>query len=260
MSRRAGEKKAEVLRLTGEAGALVARSVGEARRLAAQARTRARGRGAQAKLRAAGRLEVLAERAVKVARQIAQRLAGEKITDRLVSLADPDARPIRKGKLGKSTEFGYVFQLAEVTAHTRRGARGFLLPPASAIGAPNETELLPATAAELDRLAIHPREVALDGGFEPTTTNPALPANAAVFIAGRQHPESKQAKRRLARNRVGCEGRISHLKRSYGSTARSYADTQVQRPGWGGRCSPTTSTRSPSTPAENIGPAPHRAI
>jgi len=216
ISRRAGEKKAEVLRLTGEAGKLVGRSVGEARRLAAQARAGARGRGAQAKLAAAKRLEELAERAAKVARQIEQRLAGEKITDRLVSLADPDARPIRKGKLGKPTEFGYVFQLAEVTAHTRRGARGFLLPPPSRIGAPNETELLPATAAELDRLGLRPREVALDGGFEPTTANPALPPGADVFIAGRQHPESKQTKRRLARYRVGCEGRISHLKRSYG--------------------------------------------
>jgi len=216
MGRRAGEKRAEVLRLTGEAGQLVGRSVREARRLAAQARTKARGRGAQAKLHAARRLDELAERAEKVARQIELRLAGEKISDRLVSLADPDARPIRKGKLGKPTEFGYVFQLAELTANTRRGARGFLLPPASQIGSPNETELLPTTAAELERLRIRPREVALDGGFEPTTTNPALPPESEVFIAGRQQPSSKRTKRRLARYRVGCEGRISHLKRSYG--------------------------------------------
>jgi IS5 family transposase len=103
-----------------------------------------------------------------------------------------------------------------VTANTRRGARGFILPPASRIGSPNETELLPTTAAELDRLGIRPREVALDGGFEPTTTNPALPTATTVFIAGRQQPTSKRTKRRLARYRVGCEGRISHLKRGYG--------------------------------------------
>jgi transposase, IS5 family len=216
MSRRAGEKKAEVLRLTGEAGELVARSVREARRLAAQARTKARGRGARAKLAGAAQLDKLADRAEKVAGQIERRLAGERISDRLVSLADPDARPIRKGKLGKPTEFGYVFQLAEVTANTRRGARGFILPPASRIGSPNETELLPTTAAELDRLGLRPREIALDGGFEPTTANPALPPRATVFIAGRQAPESRRTKRRLARYRVGCEGRISHLKRGYG--------------------------------------------
>jgi len=85
------------------------------------------GAGARRKLAAADRLDELADRAEKVSRQITQRVAGEKITDRLVSLADPDARPIGKGKLGKRYEFGYVFQLAEITENTRRGARGLIL-------------------------------------------------------------------------------------------------------------------------------------
>jgi hypothetical protein len=34
---------------------------------------------------------------------------------RLISLSDPDARPIRKGKVDKPNEFGYVAQIAEVT-------------------------------------------------------------------------------------------------------------------------------------------------
>jgi IS5 family transposase len=216
VARRTGAAKATVLRLTGEAGELLRRSVREARALASQARERARGRSTQAKLAAARRLEELADLSERVARQIDQRLAGERITDRLVSLADPDARPIGKGKAGKPYEFGYVFQLCELTEHTRRGARGFLLPPASEIGSPNETELLPQTASELERAGLTPREVALDGGFEPTTTNPLLPQGAEVFIAGRQQPDSRATRRRLARYRVGCEGRISHLKRSYG--------------------------------------------
>lgn len=45
----------------------------------------------------------LADRREKVARQTQQRVAGEPITDRIVSLADPDARPIRKGKLASQT-------------------------------------------------------------------------------------------------------------------------------------------------------------
>jgi transposase, IS5 family len=216
LARRSGARRAEVLRLTGEAGELLARSVREARSLAAETRRRARGRGARAKLAASATLTELADRAEKVARQISRRLAGEPIADRLVSLADPDARPIRKGKSGKPVEFGYVFQLAELTANTRRGARGFILPPKTLVGSPNETELLPATAAELRGAGIVPREVALDGGFEPTTTNPLLPPRAEVFIAGRQAPTSPRTRRRLARYRVGCEGRISHLKRSYG--------------------------------------------
>jgi IS5 family transposase len=78
--------------------------------------------------RAAPKLEELAARCEKVAEQIDRRARGLKITDRLVSLADPDARPIRKGKLGKPTEFGYAAHICEVTENTRKSARGFILP------------------------------------------------------------------------------------------------------------------------------------
>jgi len=216
VARRTGEARERVLALTGEAGELLRRSISEARALAREARERARGRGAQAKLGAARRLEELAGRAEKVARQISQRLAGERISDRLVSLADPDARPIRKGKAGKPVEFGYVFQLTELTEHTGPGVRGFLLPPKSGIGSPNETELLPETMAELGRSRLKPRELAFDGGFEPGATNRLLPEGTEAFIAGRQQPDSRRARRRLTGYRVGCEGRIAHLKRSYG--------------------------------------------
>jgi transposase, IS5 family len=212
---RAGGARDQVLAWTAEAGELVRRSVREVRRLAAQARAKARGRGAQRKLAAAARLDELADRAEKIARQITQRVAGEKISDRLVSLADPDARPIGKGKLGKRYEFGYVFQLAEITENTRRGARGLILPAASKTGSPNEPELLPRTVAELERLGIRPREAAFDGGFDPGQANRLL-TDTAVFIAGRQQPGSCRPKKRLAGYRVGAEGRISHLKRSYG--------------------------------------------
>ena len=158
----------------------------------------------------------MAERAGTVARQIRQRVAGEKITNRLVSIADPDARPIRKGKLRAPTEFGFVVQLAELCENTRRGARGLIVPAASQIGSPNEPDLLPATAVELDRLNLRPREVALDGGFFPIGVAEDLPDPQRVFIAGRQSAGSRRTDRRLARFRVGIEGRISHLKRRYG--------------------------------------------
>jgi IS5 family transposase len=216
--RRSGEAKAEVLALTGQTGQLLERSIAEARRLAAVARRSARGRGAKAKLKAADKLEQLAKRCEKVARQIKQRVAGERITDRIVSLSDPDARPIRKGKLGKPNEFGYVSQLAEVTENTKRGARGLIVPASTQLGNPSENTLLPGTVAELDRLGIRLREVALDGGFQPGPTNTALEdlAPERVFIAGHQEPESKHTTRRLRRYRTGEEGRISHLKRRYG--------------------------------------------
>jgi IS5 family transposase len=216
--RRSGEAKQEVLTLTGESGELLSKSVKEARRLAAIARRRARGRGAKAKLKAAAALEEMANRCEKVARQIKQRVAGEPIKDRIVSLHDPDARPIRKGKLGKPNEFGFVSQLAEVTENTKKGARGLILSASSELGNPAEDTLLPRTVAELEQLGIRVREAAFDGGFNVGPTNSALeplePKN--VFIAGRQEPASKRTQRRLRRYRTGAEGRVSHLKRRYG--------------------------------------------
>ena len=215
--RRCGQAKEEVLELTKQTGQLLARSVKEARALATQARRRARGRGAQAKLRAARKLEELADRCEKVLEQIQKRVKGEKITDRLVSLWDPDARPIRKGKLSQPNQFGYVDQLCEITANTKPGARGFILPPQSQIGNPAEETLLPATAAELTKLAIKLREVMVDGGFKTTPTNTALEGLAdEVHIAGRQEHGSRRTRRRRQRYRTGAEGRISHLKRGYG--------------------------------------------
>lgn len=216
--RRSGEAKEEVLKFTAETGELLERSVTQARRLAVLARGKARGRGARAKLRAAAALEELADRCEKVVRQIKRRVAGEPIKDRIVSLHDRDARPIRKGKLGKPNEFGFVSQLAEVTENTKPGARGLILPASTELGNPAEDTLLPQTVSELQRLGISVREVALDGGFNVGPTNTALAdlQPKTVFIAGRQEPGSKRTQRRLRRYRTGAEGRVSHLKRRYG--------------------------------------------
>jgi IS5 family transposase len=215
--RRSGEAKAEVLKLTGETGTLLKQSIREARKLATTARSRARGRSARAKLKAAQALEELADRCEKVTEQITKRVNGEKITDRLVSLWDPDARPIRKGKLGKPTEFGYVDQLCEITPNTKKGARGFILPPTSQIGNPAENTLLPDTANELRNLNPTLTEIMVDGGFTTTETNTTLEGLAnEIYIAGRQEAGSRRTRRRRRRYRTGMEGRISHLKRRYG--------------------------------------------
>jgi transposase, IS5 family len=235
--RRSGEAKAEVLALTEQTGRLLAQSVKEARRLAASARRKARGRGARAKLRAARKLDELADRCEKVAKQIRQRVQGEKITDRLISLADPDARPIRKGKLGKPNEFGYVAQIAEITPNTKRGARGLIVPAASLPGNPVENQMLPQTVTELQRLGLSPKEIALDGGFTPGATTEQLEdlQPERVFISGRQQPGSKRTQRRLQRYRTGAEGRISHLKRGYGMRRSRLKGNEGQQTwtGWG---------------------------
>jgi len=231
LARRTGEAKTQVMALNEQAGRLIARTAKEAKRLAVAAKASARGRGAEAKVRAANKLEQLADRCGKVAEQIDRRVRGLKISDRLVSISDPDARPIRKGKLGKPTEFGYVAQICEVTENTRKGARGFILPAGHAPGNPSENRLLPHTAAELDRAGIRPREIVADGGFQPGPTSEAFPdlGSEQIHISGRHEPGSRRTRKRRARYRTGIEGRISHLKRRYGlSRSRLKGDEGMQ--------------------------------
>ncbi len=215
LKRRNGEAKAEVLKITRECGALLGSSLGEARRLAAHLAD-----GSAAQQAAGTRLSAICERCQRVCDQIDKRLAGEPIRDRLVSLCDPDARPICKGKLAKRTEFGYVQQICEVTETTTNVGRGYVLAPSTAKGNPGENELLAATLAQLDALGLSIGEIALDGGFRATATAEAVAASnlepKTTYITGVSEPASRRSGQRLYRYRAGAEGRISHLKRRYG--------------------------------------------
>lgn len=220
LRRRTEEAKSSVRRLTEEAATHVRASVREARRLverARRARHRAAGVSQQAAAKAIARLEQTIALAERITTQVRQRFAGEKIPDRLVSLADPDARPVRRGKLAQPTEFGYVAQIAEVSASTKRGAVALVLPPKVQAGSTHENTLLPETIAELTALGLAPREASFDAGFAPgPTTETMAPTGAELFISGRKdNPGSVRTRRRRARYRVGCEGRIAHLKREY---------------------------------------------
>src|SRR5207245_10743460 len=123
-------------------------------------------------------------RSRRVVDQVRMRFAGEKIENRLVSLFDPDARPVRRGKLSAPNEFGYVVQLAEVTSSTKPGTTALLLPPKLAAGSTNENTLLPATAAEIAGLGIRLREASFDAGFTRGATEKALPGLERIFSAG----------------------------------------------------------------------------
>lgn len=221
LKRRTGQGKEAVRRYTQEAARLVRRSLGEARRVLAEAkrlRARAKSVTAVGRKRAIAAIEESIALAERIVEQVRRRFAGEKIPDRVVSLADPEARAIRRGKLGKPNEFGYVVQLAEVTAHTRKGARGLILPPKLRPGSTHENTLLAETVDEIKRLDIPLREAALDAGFTETVAASYLrPRGCTPFVAGVSKPPSRRTHRRLARYRVGSEGRIAHVKRRYGA-------------------------------------------
>src|SRR3569833_1027532 len=65
--------------------------------------------------RAVNELDTLLDRAAQVTAQARVRLCGGKpdSATRLVSLHDPQARPIRKGRLARPVEFGYKAQVVD---------------------------------------------------------------------------------------------------------------------------------------------------
>jgi transposase, IS5 family len=238
----AGRDEAQdaVRRITGELAGLAERTATEAEQLLGNARRALRRADAKAaELAAAGARDPIAgrrrgrlRRAVndltgllaatrRIAAQTRQRLSGT-IPDgatRRVSLHDPDARPIAKGRLGRPVEFGYKAQLVDnndgvVVDHTvERGN------PADA------PQLAPAIGRVIGRTRRPPRTVTADRGYGEAAVEDDLHGLGVRTVViprkgrpgkARQAHEHRPAFRRTVKWRTGSEARISTLKRQYG--------------------------------------------
>jgi IS5 family transposase len=152
---------------------------------------------------------------------------------KIVSVFEPSAEVIRKGKAGKPTEFGKMVKLQEAEnqiivdyeVYARR---------------PNDADLLiPAIATHQAKLGRAPRLVAADAAFYSGKNEAAAKAMGVkrVCIPNRssKSPERKrEQKKRWFRNgqkwRTGCEGRISVVKRRNGlNRCRYKTDIGMQR-------------------------------
>jgi transposase, IS5 family len=155
------------------------------------------------------------------------------VEDKVLSVFEPSAEIIRKGKAGKPNEFGKMVKLQEAEnqiivdyeVYARR---------------PNDSDLLiPAIAVHQAKLGRVPRLVATDGGFYSARNEAAAKAMGVkrVCIPNRssKNPERKrEQKKRWFRNgqkwRTGCEGRISVVKRRNGlNRCRYKTDVGMQR-------------------------------
>src|SRR5207245_9149985 len=101
-----------------ETGAVAGPARVEARQVAANARRGLRRAGAEASGQAhatLAELDGLIERLERIVAQTRLRVAGQtaESATRLVSLHDRDARPIKKGRIGKAVEFGYLAQVLD---------------------------------------------------------------------------------------------------------------------------------------------------
>ncbi|HTY34643.1 ISNCY family transposase [Mycobacterium sp.] len=218
------QAQATVRRITGELAGIAEQVICDAAtviRNAKRAVRRASGRR-QARLRQAiNHLTTVVERTQRVVAQTRSRLAGvmPDSSSRVVSLHDGDARPIRKGRLGKPVEFGYKAQILDNTD-------GVILDHTVELGNPPDApQLAPAIERITRRTGRPPRAVTADRGYGDASVehdlhqlgvaNVAIPRRSKPGAA-RRELEHRRAFREKIKWRTGSEGRINHLKRSYG--------------------------------------------
>ncbi len=166
-----------------------------------------------------GNLLDIAKKVYKIIEQSESVNAGNtKLADRLISLKDPDARPIVKGKLGKRVEFGYKLQIQEIEGGIVTGYQLYK-------GNPCDKVLVnDALQKHIALFGQAPSEMALDRGYYDSG-NEKLAYEAGVKHVcipkiGRKSKERAKFEktptfRRLKRWRSGIEGRISCLKRRF---------------------------------------------
>jgi transposase, IS5 family len=221
LRRRTGVAMAEVDRLTGEIAQIARRSLREVQAVARSVRRTLARRPGDGRLgRLVGELAETMAATERLLAQTDQRLAGNRvIPDRLVSLSDPDARPIRKGKPQHPTQFGYTLLVAE-------DERGFIADHRLQRGNPADApQLVPAIQRVIAVTGRPPGTVVGDRGFGTAANDQALEALGVKRVGlqrngtpgkTRRALERTRAFRRLRNWRVGIEARISHLKRGFG--------------------------------------------
>jgi IS5 family transposase len=241
LRRRTDVAKEEAEAITAEMAGIAEASLAEAKKVAVNARRALRlaGEGASGKAKAkVAELETLVSRLEKVVAQTRLRLSGETPAGatRLVSLHDPDARPIKKGRIGKPVEFGYLGQVVD-------NEDGIVVDHSLHVGNPPDGPLLASAIGRVKALVGRPpAAVTADRGYGEAKVDADLTSLGVKFVAivrkGRQSAARRAAERaprfrKLIKWRTGSEGRISALKRSWG-WSRSVMDGTEGAQAWCG--------------------------
>jgi transposase, IS5 family len=245
LRRRTGWAPAEVDRLTAEVAGIARRTLRQAERVARGARRAAARHPDDGRLgRLADRLDETTTVTRRPLEQADQRLAGNRvIPDPVVSLADPDARPIRKGKPGRPTEFGHTVLLAEqergfvATHHTHKGNPG------------DAAQLVGAVTWVIAVTGRRPETVVGDRGFGTAANDAALAelGIARIGLARTGTPgKARRAWEQTGRSSACATGGSGSRGASASSSAPSACDAPgsgawtALAPGSGWGASPTT--------------------
>jgi transposase, IS5 family len=166
-------------------------------------------------------LEEMHGLAVRVLKQTQARVleGNQHYTDKLYSVFEVHTEAIRKGKLSKPTEFGKLVKIQEAEHQIITDYQVFAVRPA------DQELLIPAIEKHREIFGCVPQLVATDAGFFSLENVRQAKDLGVKRVAvpnkkGRNPARSREQKqrwfRRAQRWRVGCEGRISVLKRRQG--------------------------------------------
>jgi IS5 family transposase len=234
LKRRSGDSKEEVRKITSEMADIVEEAVKGAERVLKRASQNPLKVDAQL----TDKLTDIVETAKKIVHQSREVMSGNtSLKDRLISIHDQDARPIKKGKLGKKVEFGYKLLLAE-------NGSGFITDYKLYKGNPTDDSLLPDTIKNhIDLFGKSPKTVSADRGFGTKENEEYLTSVGVKNICiprrgkkskARMETEKGAIFRKYQRWRAGIEGRISYLKRCFGLArlcVRGYSASKT-KVGW----------------------------
>ncbi|WP_067929720.1 ISNCY family transposase [Alicyclobacillus shizuokensis] len=167
------------------------------------------------------KLQSLVDKTKQLLGQAKEVIGGNRIIpDRIISIHDAEARPIKKGKLAKKVEFGYKVRIDETES-------GFVTGYAVYTGNPSDDDLLiPAVQHHKEIFGSAPHAVATDRGFSSRKNERALQEEFGVrYVStpfrgkkGKARTELERAHwyRNLQRFRAAGEAKIALLKQKYG--------------------------------------------
>lgn len=223
VKRRTGESYTEVRKITGEIMETAKHVVSDAQKVVTNTRQYLHRNGDNISQKIHDSVQNL-KQTIKVTEQIINQTTAVQggnlhLPNRIISVFDTDARPIRRGKIHAPTEFGYKVMLQETEEKVITGYEVL-------DGNPNDdTLLVDAVDKHIKTFGRPPRAVAGDRGFgsaenerilkEKGVKQCSLPRKGKISKSRKEY-QSRSGFKRLQRWRAGGEATISVLKRKYG--------------------------------------------
>jgi IS5 family transposase len=206
------------------------RVVGQAKTISGAIATQLEQDGQAALQKAKQQLDEMIPRVQQVMKQTRERVLGgnTRVSNKLLSVFEPDTEVIRKGKASKPTEFGKMVKIQEaenqiVTHYEVFDQR------------PSDSDLLtPSIEKHKELLHRVPDLTAADAGFFSAANEAAAKELGVKRVAvpsrstkseKRKQEQKKRWFKKAQKWRTGCEGRISVLKRRHGLNRSRYKGT-----------------------------------